>query len=52
MSKFDTAKKIFNFFMAKKQFWLIPVLVLLLLIGVLIVFLQTSALAPLIYPFI
>ncbi|MDQ4079189.1 MAG: DUF5989 family protein [Gemmatimonadota bacterium] len=33
----------------RKKFWLLPVLVVLLLVGMLLVFAQGSALAPFIY---
>ena len=34
---------------ARKKFWLLPVILMLLLLGSLIVFVQGSALAPFIY---
>ena len=34
---------------ARKKFWLLPIIVVMLLFGVLLVFAQTSALAPFIY---
>ncbi|UCF94702.1 MAG: hypothetical protein JSW39_11270 [Desulfobacterales bacterium] len=38
-----------EFMKAKKKLWLLPIIVILLLIGTLIIFAQTSALAPFIY---
>ena len=34
---------------ARKKFWLLPIIVVLVLFGVLLVFAQSSALAPFIY---
>lgn len=34
---------------ARKKFWLLPIIVVLMLFGVLLVFAQSSALAPFIY---
>lgn len=38
-----------QFLRQRKKIWLLPVIIVLLLLGVLIVFVQGSALAPLIY---
>ena len=40
---------IWLFLKERKKFWLMPVIVILLLLGILIVFGGTSALAPFIY---
>ncbi len=40
---------IFGFFRARKKFWLVPAVAILLLLGSLIVFTGGSALAPFIY---
>ncbi len=37
------------FLKEQKKFWMIPIVVMLLLFGMLLVFAQTSALAPFIY---
>jgi len=42
-------KELFQFLWSKKKFWLFPVIILLLLIGVLIVFAGSTALSPFIY---
>ena len=39
------------FLKTEKKWWLLPLVLLLVGIGVLIVFLESSALAPFIYPF-
>ncbi len=38
-----------SFFMTRKKFWLLPVVLVLLLLGALMVFAGSSALAPFIY---
>jgi competence protein ComGC len=40
---------IWNFIKERKKFWLVPVIIIILLIGLLIVFGGSSVLAPLIY---
>jgi len=40
---------IWGFIKERKKFWLIPVILIILLIGLLIIFGGSSALAPLIY---
>ncbi len=49
MGKFGIIKEFFEFLKERKKWWLIPIVVFLLLIGVLIVFTQGSVLAPFIY---
>lgn len=44
--------EIWDFVKAKKLYWLIPVLLILLLVGILIIFGQSTALSSLIYPLI
>lgn len=41
--------EIFSFLKERKAWWLVPVVVLLLLVGVLIIFSQSSVLSPFIY---
>jgi len=41
--------ELWGFMKARKKFWLLPVILVLLLLGGLIVFVQGSALAPFIY---
>ncbi len=45
----DFLKDIVGFLGARKKFWLIPVIVTLLAIGVLLSIASTSALAPFVY---
>ena len=45
----ETLKDIYKFLMARKKYWLFPVILVLLLLGVLIVIGGSSAVAPFIY---
>lgn len=45
----DFLKDIWRFMRERKKFWLAPVIIILLLIGVLVVFGGGSAVAPFIY---
>jgi hypothetical protein len=45
----DTLKTLWQFMRERKKFWLAPIIIILLLVGVLIVFGGGSALAPFIY---
>ena len=45
----DLLKDLWAFMRERKKFWLAPIIVVLLLLGVLIVFAQGSAVAPFIY---
>lgn len=49
MSKFEGLKDIFGFLKKHNRWWLMPYIVVLLLLGAIMVFTQSSALAPLIY---
>ena len=42
-------KELWNFMKVRKKFWLAPIIVLMLMLGVLIVLVQGSAVAPFIY---
>lgn len=45
----DALKDIFKFLMSRRKFWLAPVIIVLLILGVLIVVGGGSAIAPFIY---
>lgn len=45
----ETGSELLRFLWARKQWWLIPLVVFLLLFSALIVFAQSSAVAPFIY---
>ena len=42
-------REIWGFMRARKKFWLLPMLVVLLILGGLLILAQTSAIAPFIY---
>ena len=48
-SRFGLVAEFWTFMRVRKKWWLAPIVVLLLLLGLLIVFTQGSALAPFIY---
>ncbi|HQU15019.1 MAG: DUF5989 family protein [Gammaproteobacteria bacterium] len=45
----DLLKDLWAFMRVRKKFWLLPIVVVLLLLGMLLVFAQGTALAPFIY---
>lgn len=45
----DLIKDLWLFMKERKKFWLAPIIIILLLLGVLVVFVQGSAIAPFIY---
>ena len=45
----DLIKDLWDFMRVRKKFWLAPIMIVLLLLGALIVFAQSSAVAPFIY---
>jgi Family of unknown function (DUF5989) len=49
MAKSDTVKAIFSLLWEKKLWWLLPMVTVFLLLGLLIVLTQGSALSPFIY---
>jgi hypothetical protein len=49
MSKFRLIGDFFQFLKDEKKYWLVPVVIVMLLFGLLIVFSQSSAVAPFIY---
>ncbi|MCO6431848.1 MAG: hypothetical protein J5J00_13395 [Deltaproteobacteria bacterium] len=49
MSKSSTVKQIFALLLEKKAWWLVPMIVVFLCLGLLIVATQGSALSPFIY---
>jgi hypothetical protein len=42
-------QELWSFLKARKKFWLLPIILVMLLLGVLLVFAQGSAVAPFIY---
>jgi hypothetical protein len=51
MAKQSLLKELIQFAMREKKWWLVPLLVILVLLGALIIFAQSSAIAPFLYPF-
>jgi hypothetical protein len=49
MGKLSLARSFFRFLMARKKWWLAPIVVLLILLGTLIILTEGSALAPFVY---
>jgi len=45
----DFLKDLWDFMRTRKKFWLAPIIIVLLLLGALIVFVQGSAVAPFVY---
>ena len=45
----DLMKDLWAFMKERKKFWLAPIIIVLVLLGVLVVFAQGSAIAPFIY---
>lgn len=52
MSKLAIFGELWSFMRERKKFWLLPLLLLIVLLGLLLVFAQTSPLAPFIYTFV
>ncbi len=52
MSKLSIFLELWRFMRIRKKWWLLPLIVLLLLLGLLAIFAQTSPLAPFIYTII
>ena len=50
MAKESIVSEFWDFLKVRKKFWLAPIIILLLLLGALIVFTESSALAPFLYP--
>jgi uncharacterized protein DUF5989 len=49
MGKMEIIKELWEFLSQRKKWWLLPIVLMLLLLGLLIVFTQSSAVAPFIY---
>jgi hypothetical protein len=49
MSKISVVGQFFQFLKEEKKFWLAPIIVVFVLFGLLLVFSQSSAIAPFIY---
>lgn len=49
MGKLSLAREFWLFLRQNKKLWLLPIVVVMLVIGMLLIFAQSSALAPFIY---
>ena len=49
MGKFQVLVEFWRFLKTNKKFWLIPIVLILVLLGTLLIFVQSSAVAPFIY---
>jgi hypothetical protein len=49
MSKGRVAADLWHFLQQERKYWLVPIVVVLVLFGILIVFAQSSVVAPFIY---
>ena len=49
LARFSVAGELFGFLWAARLWWMIPMVTMLLLLGALIIFAQSSAIAPFIY---
>jgi len=49
-TKFSIVLELFDFLWARRLWWLIPMVTALLVIGLLMIITQSSAIAPFIYP--
>lgn len=45
-------KDIYHFLMERKKWWLLPIILALLILGLLLIFAEGSAVAPFVYPMI
>lgn len=49
MGKLGIFKELWGFLKVRKRWWLAPIIIILLLLGFLIIFAESSAIAPFIY---
>lgn len=49
-SKLSSLRELFSFLWKRKLWWLMPMIVVFLVFGILLLFVGSSPLAPLIYP--
>ena len=49
MGKIGILKELWDFMKVRKRWWLAPIIIVLLLLGFLIIFTESSAVAPFIY---
>ncbi|MFH1867827.1 MAG: DUF5989 family protein [Candidatus Omnitrophota bacterium] len=49
MGKLGILRELWDFLKVRKRWWLAPIIIMLLLLGLLIIFTESSAVAPFIY---
>jgi hypothetical protein len=49
MARMEILKELWEFMKVRKRYWLTPIVIILLLFGILLVFTETSAVAPFVY---
>jgi hypothetical protein len=49
MAQASITRELWSYMRVRKKWWLLPIIVVLLLVGMLLVFAQSSVLAPFIY---
>jgi len=49
MSKIGLLKELWDFLKVRKRFWLAPIIIIFILLSLLIIFVQSSAVVPFIY---
>ena len=49
MSKMESMRELWDFLKRRKLYWLAPIVIVLVLLGALILFTESSAVAPFIY---
>ncbi|MBU0683345.1 MAG: hypothetical protein KJ864_03550 [Candidatus Omnitrophica bacterium] len=49
MGKMSIIKELWDFLKIRKKWWLLPLIIVLLLLGIILIFTESSALAPFIY---
>lgn len=49
MAGFELYKELWSYMRTRKRFWMLPIILIFVLFGILLVFAETSAIAPFIY---
>lgn len=49
MSRIAIVRELWDFLRVRKKYWLLPIVLMLLLLGALIIFTESTALSPFIY---
>ncbi len=49
MAKMEFLRELWDFMRIRKKYWLAPIILILMLFGLLLIFTETSAVAPFVY---